>query len=183
MKINIKALFHIIFSLVLFSEIVATAVMAKTLKSPLVRAEHSILEQTWSGSFTAELTQTGSNKKFQTVIDCNMVSHGLFLKCVHRTPDGEEVGVGITGFDTEEETFKWVYYGVSDTSMQQGTSGYFDQASGSITIEGKETLPGGATFNFRQVSKKTGSSTLLLTYYKLGEGDPVKLYQIVFERQ
>ncbi len=145
----------------------------------LIGPELEWLRENFSGPFTWSITDPATGEEITGRGDCEMVYGGLFLRCVHFSPTGEEMGVGISGFHKDNQKYQWTYYGADSSAMLHG-EGHRDAAAETSYMEGKQKLPGLPEFTFRTVTKKLSDGVWSYTHYRLDADTPVEMFHATF---
>lgn len=144
-------------------------------------AEHQWLAENFSGAFswnfldleTGGVVASGSG-------NCEMIYGNQFLRCVHLDADGNQLGVGISGYHLEKQKNQWAYFGAGSTAMLFG-EGARDPATGESIIEGKQKISGSPEFTFRTVTRQRDDGVWLYSHYRLDGETAVEMFRATFD--
>lgn len=156
------------------------AVSASSLAAAQATPEHIWLKENFDGGFSWEATDPQSGEAMSGRGECEMVFGDLYLRCVHLSPAGAPMGVGVSGYNTAAGLYEWSFYGGGGTAISHGR-GERDAAANLSWIEGEQYLADGSQIAFRTETRKLETRGWRYTHFFAdGDGGWMPVYEAVF---
>ncbi|MBR9824491.1 MAG: DUF1579 domain-containing protein [Alphaproteobacteria bacterium] len=156
------------------------AALAQTQPGP----EHQWLADNFSGGFTWYAADPETGEPVSGRGNCTMEFGGFYLRCVHLSPDGVPMGVGISGFNQAAGHYEWTFYGGGGSSIAFGEGRSERSLENPVSIvEGLTYLPDGSQSAFRSETRKDPNGGWTYVYF-LGQGEaamPVYRARFVYD--
>ncbi|NNF02947.1 MAG: DUF1579 family protein [Rhodothermales bacterium] len=153
--------------------------VGQTAETPRDDVGISWLLENFSGPFQWTTTDPSTGEDISGTGHCEPVFGDGFLRCVHRSPSGEEIGVGISGYHEAKRMYQWAYYGADGSAIMFG-EGQRDPVQGISWVEGRQKIEGLPEFTFRTVTRELSDGEWSYTHYRVDGDTLTEMFNATF---